>query len=139
MGRVVFRVVLAGLAFYLYLEGSTLWAVVCGFVLVWSFVQQQLSAIGSLLRRLATVPEEHAANCILTYTFSVERVIAHPAVDDVFSRLQRNGKAPTSTIEEWRTLLLASYARKHGRAGAECEIRFNIKGNLIFGNGDVLW
>jgi len=136
MVRIVYRFGLGVLGVFFYLQDNTFW-VVCAVLLAWSFLQQQIAAIVGILRKLVNVPHEHEANSVLHYTFSVERVVEHPSVDALFNRLRNNGKAPANTLEEWRTLLLRSYARKYSPATTACEVRFNIKNNLLFLNGDV--
>ncbi len=136
MGRLAYRIGLAALGFYLYSVGSGFW-VLCALALAWSFLQQQIAAIVGIVSRLTSVPHEHDANCVLVYTFRVDRVLEHPAVDELFAKLLKNGKAPAPTLPEYRTLLLESYARKYKRADGFCEVTFNIKNNLLFVNREV--
>lgn len=124
------------LGVYLYSQDNGFW-VACALLLAWSFLQQQIAAIVGILGRLANIPHEHDANSVLIYTFSIEKVLEHPSLDALFNMLQKNGKAPAPTLEEWRVLLLQSYARKYAPATKACEMRFNIKNNLLFLNGEV--
>jgi hypothetical protein len=136
MGRIAYRLVLGALGAYLYSHGNGLW-IGCALLLAWSFLQQQIAAIVGVLGKLASIPQEHDANSVLIYTFSIEKVLEHPSVDALFSMLQRNEKVPASTLEEWRALLLESYTRKYAPATKACEVRFNVKNNLLFRDGDV--
>lgn len=136
MSRYVFRLALGGLALYFYSQGNIFWAVLCILVIAWSFLQQQLALLVGSLRRLTSIPQEHDANSVLTYTFRLDRVFEHPAVDDVFAKLHKNHKAPAQTLEEWRKLLAESYARRYRRDDLVCEVRFNIKNNVLFVNGE---
>jgi hypothetical protein len=132
MGRIAFRLALGGLALYLYLQDSIFWAGACVVVLVWSLIQQDIEHLLRIARGLATVPEEHQANCQLTYTIGLEQVFEHPVVNDLFAKLKARHKAPAETVEGWRKLLAESYTRKYKRDDLVCEVRFNIKGNLLF-------
>jgi hypothetical protein len=86
--------------------------VLCAIALAWSFSQQQTAAIVDVLARLRSVPEEHDANCVLSYTFSLDRVLEHPAIDALFEKLQRAGEAPEATLGQWRQMLRNSYIRE---------------------------
>src|ERR1035437_3161574 len=136
MGRLAYRILLAALGVYLYSQGNGLW-VLCAIALVWSLVQHRLAAVYGVLSRLTSVREEHDANSVLVYTFRLDRVFEHSAVDEIFSKLLTNGKAPRQTLPEWRGLLLENYARKYKRADGVCEVNFNIKNNLLFVNGEI--
>jgi len=74
----VFRLALVGLAIYLYFQGSVFWAAFCVIVLAWSVLGQDIARLFGLVGRLTNVPQEHDANCILTYTISLNQVFAHP-------------------------------------------------------------
>jgi hypothetical protein len=106
-------------------------------VLATSFLRQQLKPILADFPRLVVMREEYGANSVLTYTFSVAEVVKHPAVDRLFAQLSRRNKAPAKTLEEWQTLLIESYNRKYKRDDAACEVRFHVKGNVLFVNGTV--
>lgn len=136
IGRIAYRSGLALLAVYLYAQGNGLW-IACVLLLAWSLFQQQVAAIVGTIGKLTNIPLEHDANSALIYTFSVEKVLEHPWLDALFNALQKNGKAPAPTLAEFRTLLLDSYARKYAPATKACEVRFNIKNNLLFVNGEV--
>ncbi|HLE55558.1 MAG TPA: hypothetical protein VJB15_00600 [Rhodothermia bacterium] len=136
IGRIAYRLGLALLAVYLYSQSNEFW-IVCALLLAWSFFQQQIAAIVGVIGRVSNIPLEHDANSVLIYTFSVEKVLEHRSVDALFNTLQENGKAPAPTLAEWRALLLESYARKYAPAAKACEVRFNIKSNLLFLNGEV--
>lgn len=136
MVRITYRLGLAALGLYLYALGNGLW-VLCAIALAWSFLQQQIAAILGVVRQLVSVPHEHDANSVLVYTFRIDKVVEHPAVDELFAKLLTNAKAPAQTVAEWRALLLESYARKYKRADEICEVTFNIKNNLLFVNREV--
>jgi hypothetical protein len=135
MGRHLFRLAVGGLALYQYSQGKVFSAVLCVLVVVWSFLQHQFDLMVGVLRRLARVPQEHDANSVLAYTFSLNSVFEHPAVADLFDKLHRNHKAPAETVDEWQKLLAESYTRKYKRGDSLCEVRFNIKSNVLFVNG----
>jgi hypothetical protein len=136
MGRIVFRLALGGAAIYFYSQGDILWAVLCVLVIAWSSVRQQLARLAGLLGRLTSLPQEHDANSVLTYTVRLNLVFEHPAAGDLFARLHKNHKVPAQTLEEWRKLLADSYARKYSRDDSVCEVCFNIKSNVLFVNGE---
>ena len=136
IGRFAYRLGLALLAAYLYSQGNGLW-VGCVLLLAWSFFQQRLAALLGIVGKLASIPLEHDANSVLIYTFSIEKVLEHPSVAALFKALQKNGKAPADTLAGFQSLVLESYARKYAPATKACEVRFNIKNNLLFVNGEV--
>ena len=88
----MFRVALALLGLYFYSQDNALWIPV-GFVFTFSFLQQQLAAIWRVLINLPDVRQQHNANSALTYTFRLERVFEHPALDMLFGKLHEHGKA----------------------------------------------
>jgi hypothetical protein len=146
MNRLTFQVALVALAIYLYQRVGAFWAVLCALALVWlSLRWWDLTRTASALGRLATMSHESEANCVLTYTFSLDRVFKSPAVDELFAKLQKNGKAPVATLNDWRKLLADSYSRKYkcdnsfglSSSGPCCELRFNIKNNVLFLNGEI--
>lgn len=134
--RHVFRLALGGLALYFYSQGNLLWAALCVLALLWSVLQQDIARLFSLVARLTHVPLEHDANCILSYTISLNQVFEHPAVSDLFAKLHEKHKAPVESLEKWRKLLAESYARKYKRDDLVWEVRFNIKSSLLFVNGE---
>jgi hypothetical protein len=136
IGRIAYRSGLALLAVYLYVQGNGLW-IACVLLLAWSLFRQQVAAIVGTLGKLTNIPLEHDANSVLIYTFSIEKVLEHPCLDTLFNALQKNGKTPAPTLAEFRALLLDSYARNYAPATKACEVRFNIKNNLLFVNGEV--
>ncbi|SRR6266545_674164 len=134
--RIVFRLALVGLALYLYFQGSIFWAAFCVIALAWSVLGQDIARLFGVVGRLTNVPQEHDANCVLSYTISLNQVFEHPAVSDLFAKLHEKHKAPVETLEDWRKLLAESYARKYKRDDRLWEVRFNIKSNLLFVNGE---
>ena len=136
MGRAIFQLAVGGLALLLFSRDQPAWAVFCLTVMVLSLSGPWLGMMTGRLRRLTSIPEEHDANSVLTYSFRLDRVFEHPAVDALFAKLLRNQKAPTQTREEWRKPLADGYARKYRRDDSICEVRFNIKSNLLFVDGE---
>jgi len=118
---------------YFYWEGNAFWAVLC--VLVYRVVL--LAATARPDRRRPRTADECASaarwyNCVLIYTFGVDHVVKHPAADELFAKFLENGKAPAPTLEEWRESSCPnSYRRKYKREDGTCEVRFNIKNNLL--------
>jgi len=137
MRRLLLPIIVGLAAVVLYLLGYHGWAILCGLSAVYLNIQQQIAAIVGAIGRLGTLPQEHLANCVLQYTFGLEAVFQHAAVDTVFHKLQANGKAPADSLDGWRALLLKSYARKYAPATNACEVTFNIKNNILFRNGEV--
>ncbi len=107
MWRAAYRVGLLLVGLYLYSKGNSLW-VFLALLLGWSFLQQQIAAIVGMLGKIANVAHEHDSNSVLIYTFFLEAIFRHPTIDGVFYRLQKNGAAPTASLDEWRQLLLGS-------------------------------
>lgn len=136
MGRIAYRVGLLLVGFYLYSQANGLW-VLFALALAWSLWQQRVAAIVGVVGKLANIQHEHDGNSVLIYTFALEKVFEHPSVDALFYKLQKNGKAPAATLDEWRKLLIESYGRKYEPATKACEVTFNIKNNLLFRNGEV--
>lgn len=135
MGRIVFRLTLAGFAVYFYAQGNVSWAALCVLVIADAFLRQPLVRLARVLRRLPSLSQEYDANIVLIYTVRLSLVFEHPAVNDLFARLHKDHKGSAQTLEEWRKLLADSYARKYKRDDSVCEVRFNIKNNLLFVNG----
>ncbi len=133
----VIRLGILGLAVYFYLQGKVLWAAVCVAFVIWLSFRQQIAHIVGAFGKLTEVPQEHSANSELSYSFGLDGVFEHPAVDQLFAKLQTKNKAPAPTLEEWRKLLAENYCRKYKREKPGCEVRFNVKNNLLFVNGDV--
>lgn len=134
--RTAYRLALLIVGVILYAFDRSLW-ILCAVLLGWSFLQQQIAALAGVVGKLINVPHEHDANCVLQYTYSLEDVVKHPSVNALFHKLQANSKAPTQTLDEWRTLLIGSYARRYAPATNSREITFNIKNNLLFKNQEV--
>lgn len=136
MGRQLLGLAVVVLAVYLHSEGQTSWAVLCILLVAWATLKSPLRLMLGALQRLTSIAPEHDANSVLVYTFNLGRVFTHPAVDALFTKLQQNQKAPAQTLEEWRTLLGDSYARRYKRDDLVCEVRFNIKANVLYVNGE---
>jgi hypothetical protein len=132
--RLALELTLGALAVYLYQRGIAFWAAACVIALVWLSVRLSLTQITLAFRWSAIAWD---ANSVLRYVFSLSRVLEHPAVDELFARLQKNGKAPAANLTDWRSLLAESYSRKYKRDDSVCEARFNIKSNLLFRNAEV--
>lgn len=115
MSSIVFRLALGGLALYLYVQGNIFGAVVCALVVVWLSFQQRLARIIGVLGRLGSLPDEHNANSVLAYSFRLDRVFEHRTVDELFAKLQKNGKAPAAAIED----APASRHRRHPNSPLE--------------------
>jgi hypothetical protein len=137
MGRLPFLIVLALGAVVFYVLGYVGGAILCAIAGVYFAIQKQMAAILGVVGKLMNVPQEHLANCVLQYTFGLEAVLQHPAVDATFHKLQANRKAPAASLEDWRAVLMESYARKYAPATKTCEVTFNIKNNILFRNREV--
>jgi hypothetical protein len=89
------------------------------------------------LRWLGQLPgliQEHWANSVLECSFAIERVLQHPALDRLFTRLQEEGKAPAATIQEWRAFILQRNAHLYPDSPARHSVRFNVKAGMLFKN-----
>lgn len=82
-------------------------------------------------------------NCKLEFTINLEKVIKHPTIDRLFNQLQKKTiVAPSIQKEDWQKTMLDNYKKKFSRENMEEgenleEVRFNIKNNLVWKNGDI--
>jgi len=136
MASVTFNVVLFVAMLYFYSAGNLFAAVAFAFFLVYRVFQNRLTRIVSVVSRLDSVPSETACNTALTCRFAVEHVLSHPSLDALFQRLRTGGKIQPTDVSEWRRTLVANYERKYKRNQPFEEVRFHVKNNLVFMNGE---
>ena len=83
------KLALGLLSLYLFWQGAILWAVVCLALTAWISLRLEIAQIRGLVQALRDVPQEHDANCLLTYTFSLEqRVFEHPSCRETMSEMR---------------------------------------------------
>lgn len=137
MGRLLLNSALLLAAFIFYNTDNTGWAVVCAMALVYRVLQNRIVRVANVVARLDAVPSEHGCNTAMTCWSSLEDVLAHPSVVGIFDRLKAAGKAPTAQRDEWVRLLITNYQQTYKRDKPAVNVRFNIKNNLLFTDGEV--
>jgi hypothetical protein len=137
MARIVFYVILLGVAAYCYTNGYYVWAFLCGAWFGYLVLQNRLARVFSILSRLERIPDEHGCNTFLDCRFDVERALAHPSVENLYKSLHAEGKIAAESFQDWISLLTENYRQKFKREKPHEEVKFNIKNNLVFKNGEV--
>jgi hypothetical protein len=134
MARIAFYSILLGVAAYSYTNGNYVWAFLC--LLLWGYlvVQNRLTRVWSVLSALERAPSELDCNTFINCRFSIEHLIAHPSVQNLYRSLHVEGKVGAESFDKWTQLLLENYTRTFTREKPFEEVTFNIKNNLVFKN-----
>ena len=136
VARPAFCLVLLGVAAYLFLNGYHFWAVLCIAWLGYLALHKWLARVLSILSRVQSIQEEHGCNALLHCRFDVEKALAHRSVENLYDSLHTEGTVAVATFQDWISLLADNYRRKYKRDTTVEEVRFNVKNNVVFKNGE---
>src|SRR5262249_39173781 len=78
------------------------------------------------------------SNCFLRLIIGIEGLLKHEAVSELFLKLQSTGTIRREISEDqWKTQLLENYRQKYKTDNVHHEVKFNIKNNLLWTNGEI--
>jgi hypothetical protein len=137
MARLAFYLILLAAAAYFYTGGYYVGAFLCAAWLAYLVLQNRLSRVFSILSRLERIPDEHGCNTSLNCRLSVEHVVAHPSVENLYRSLHAEGKVGAESFADWTTLLMENYKRTFKREKPFEEVTFNVNNNLVFKNKEA--
>jgi hypothetical protein len=111
-------------------------------LLVWSAVtvfRSDLQRFGKAIVEMAKHSSREAkSNCSLQFTVGLESVFKHDSTISLLKRLQAKGIMESSlTDEAWSTRLLQNYRKKYAADTDFWELKFNIKNNLLWKDGEI--
>lgn len=80
---------------------------------------------------------EKKCNVILEIKLVIEEILNSPAVSELFDRLKENEIIKNKNRKDWITNLVENYKKKFDKENPLEEIRFNIKNNVLWKNGEI--
>jgi len=109
--------------------------------LLWACVGLFGEPVGNFFGGLALVNRdfhvERDCNVSLDVGINVEEAVRHPSVVRVFERLRERSAVRDASHAEWAERLLDNYKRKPPSTGPWETVRFHIKSNLVWKNGEL--
>ena len=135
----VFNVALGAAAVYFFYQANYLAGVA---LLAFAFArmyQHKLHQFAKGLAQLTKYSElEKKSNCFLQLTIGIDGVLKHDAVPALFEKLQSTGTiAKEITQTAWTAQLLKNFRQKYKTDTVHSELKFNIKNNLLWKNGEI--
>ncbi len=110
-------------------------------LLIWLFFRASEVHLALLGKGIFTLTNEllpeRSCNCRIDVDIDLVNVFKHPAISQLHKVLNKSKLIKAKDPEKWKTQLLENYKKKYGKDSTIEELRFNIKGNLLWKNGEV--
>jgi hypothetical protein len=107
-------------------------------LLVLSLQRHRVQQFAKGLAQITKFSELEKSNCFLQLAIGVEEVLKHEAVSTLFGKLQSNGTITKEITEgDWVELLVENYKQTYNTDSTTHEVKFNIKNNLLWKNGEI--
>lgn len=133
----IFTLILGGISIYFFETGNFIVAVL---FLIWTLSRlfgYSLQRLVKGLGEMATHSDlEKKANIILETKFNIEEILKHNAVEKLFKKLSENSSSQIN-IENLKKNIVENYKNKFQKEEPIEEVKFNIKNNILWKNGDI--
>lgn len=134
----LFTLALAGATIYFFYDYNFFLAVV---FLIWTLSRLFGYSFQRLVKGFGEITThsqlEKKCNVVLEIKINIEEVLKHKAVSELFERLKKQKNIEKKSKDEWIKDLLHSYKKKFDKKETLEEVKFNIKNNVLWKNGEI--
>src|SRR5262245_2509747 len=135
----IVNVALGAAAIYFFYQHNYIVGVLLLIVTIVRLYQGKLQRFAKALDQIAKYSDlEKKSNCFLQVTIGLEELLNHESVARLFERLQST-KTITDDLKraDWCSRLIQNYKTKYKAEQAIYQVKFNIKSNLLWKNGEI--
>lgn len=80
---------------------------------------------------------EKKSNCTIELKFNIEEILKDKIFDQLFEKLSKKKDFKFKNKEDWANQIIANYKKKFKKDQPLEEVRFNIKNNMLWKNGEI--